>query len=207
MPTAAEMPVAAYGAKGVVPAAASGAPLSPPGHGGAVTPAAEGVTGHAECDRRHSPPGQGGAAQPAVDGATGHAAPGHGGAVPPAAEGAVLVERVRGPRHVRAEAWGPFQLARVYARGTPLGWGATCGRHLNAGGDAACCKKQVAHGAEHFSDGDCRRKLKRWLLMGLDIPEEGEDCRTQHLNCARLRALDPRGTEDDLDRELRARLP
>ncbi len=128
-------------------------------------------------------------------------------ASPPNPDGGVAqpAEEPRHPRACRKEVWGCFALARVYSQGRHTGWGATCNRHFNAG-ESTACKKQLAFGAEHFSDVDCRRKLKRWLLMGFDVPEDGEESRTLHLKCANLRTLDPLGTEGELDRELEARL-
>ena len=84
----------------------------------------------------------------------------------------------RFPREARAERWGPFSLSRIF-RSTPgggrtqIGWGANCNGHANAS-DAhhVGCKKQLAYGS--LDDEGCVLQLKRWLLAGLDVKNEGE---------------------------------
>ena len=64
------------------------------------------------------------------------------------------------------------------------------------------CKKQVTFGKEALSDVDCRAKLKRWLLAGLNHPDGS---RSWHVN------LDARqlagSSREDLDAEMQAKLP
>ena len=104
---------------------------------------------------------------------------------------------------IRDRSWGPFQLARVFARGVHVGWGAACGRHHEPGGAGSLqCKKQATFGKEALSDADCRAKLKRWLLAGLSLPDGS---RSWHVN------LDARqlagSSREDLDAEMQAELP
>ena len=105
------------------------------------------------------------------------------------------------PRQARGGGWGPFAVAPVFRNGVHVAWGATCGRHHNAR-DRAACSRQLAKGL--LSDAECRARLKRWLLLGLDIPA-GELSRTRHMEACSLRRLDPGGDEAQLDSELATR--
>ena len=105
------------------------------------------------------------------------------------------------PRQARGGGWGPFAVAPVFRNGVHVAWGATCGRHHNAR-DRTVCKRQLAMGL--LSDAECRARLKRWLLLGLDIPA-GELSRTRHMEACSLRHLDPGGDEAQLDSELATR--
>jgi len=64
------------------------------------------------------------------------------------------------------------------------------------------CKKQATFGKEALSDADCRAKLKRWLLAGLNHPDGS---RSWHVS------LDARqlagSSREDLDAEMQAKLP
>jgi hypothetical protein len=112
----------------------------------------------------------------------------------------------KAPAVPRAEDWGPFKVARVFSRGVPIGWGATCGRHTNVG-DANCCKKQIQYGAKDpLTDEQCVAKLKRWLISGFDIPTEGLASRKEHLNIEIRRLAAETKTADELWRELEVRL-
>lgn len=94
----------------------------------------------------------------------------------------------RGGRQSRVEHWGPFQLAAVFSGSKQIGWGATCRRHTNLTdlpSDPAC-KKQITFGREKLSDSECRKRLKRWLLLGVAIDTEAtHTARADHvaMNC------------------------
>lgn len=75
-------------------------------------------------------------------------------------------------RHARQERWAntPWSLAPVFSGGEQIGWGASCGRHANAGGTYRDCKRQLAYGLRNpLADSECRCKLKSWLLKGAEI--------------------------------------
>ena len=94
-------------------------------------------------------------------------------------------------------------MARVFARGVHIGWGAVCGRHHEPGRAGSLqCKKQVTFGKEALSDVDCRAKLKRWLLAGLNHPDGSRSWRVN------LGARQVAGSSrEGLDAEVQAKLP
>jgi len=93
-------------------------------------------------------------------------------------------------------------LARVFARGVHIGWGAVCRRHHEPGGAGSLqCKKQVTFGKEALSDVDCRAKLKRWLLAGLSHPD-GSRSRHANLGARQLAG----SSREDLGAETQAKL-
>ena len=55
--------------------------------------------------------------------------------------------------------------------GVYVGWGATCGRHHDAGDSAAAvCKKQLRYSKN--TEVETKRLVKSWCLMGFDIPTD-----------------------------------
>ena len=71
---------------------------------------------------------------------------------------------------------------------------------------AAQCKKWLGftgrgHNAEVLDDAGCIRQLKRWLLLGLDVPRTGGDRQLQHRDvsggAAGTRSQGPVPGEDD----------
>ncbi len=105
----------------------------------------------------------------------------------------------------RSFAWGCFRIAQVFLHGDPIGWGATCNRHLNAGDSAtASCKKQLPYGGTRcpaLSDDECVRHLKRWLLRGFTISQDGIASRNRHLE-VKPRELTEPVSDEALDAEL-----
>ena len=61
-----------------------------------------------------------------------------------------------------------------HGQSVQVGWGANCNRHHNASDAAAHagCKKQLQYGG--LDDNECLLQLKRWLIHGTNIPDEGE---------------------------------
>jgi hypothetical protein len=105
----------------------------------------------------------------------------------------------RGPRVPRQdELWHGFVVSRIVSGASgQIGWGIVCKRHSRD------CKKQITFGVEAFSDSVCKRKLKKWIIMGYDIDPDEPGAQQQHIHCARLRVLDVPLTAD-LDAELDA---
>ena len=64
----------------------------------------------------------------------------------------------------RAFMWHGFTISEVVRQGSRVGWGCGCNRHLNAGGDAGRCKKDITFGLAEYSDAQCIVALKRWLI-------------------------------------------
>ena len=98
---------------------------------------------------------------------------------------------------IKGEAFGSlFTLAPVYSRGVITSWSATCRRHQS---DGRRCNKSLTFGAV-FSEDEAKRRIKRWCLQGLGIPDEagGRD-RHMNINPRRFRASDV-GTHEELDR-------
>ena len=97
-------------------------------------------------------------------------------------------------------------MAEVARRGVIVGWGATCGRHVNDAEDPddhTQCKKQLTFGkSRKLTEEQCKIGLKRWLLLGLFV-EPSDQERTDHVNmCARKEARLPLAPGEDLDAEL-----
>ena len=130
--------------------------------------------------------------------------PSSASAIPPP-KAAALAPRERGPakapRESRAERWGPFSLSRIMRvndQGNVLqiGWGANCNCHhnLSEGQARAGCKKQLQYGG--LDDAACILQLKRWLLHGRDIPDEGE-ARRRHVEINARQLSTPTAAEVD----------
>lgn len=99
--------------------------------------------------------------------------------LPPEPPAPVLHGPPRRPRVERGEPWGIFSVADIARDGIRVGWGATCGLHTNRG-DLATCKKTLSLGRD-LTNEQCIVQLKRWLLRGLEIPENGShSARLQH---------------------------
>jgi hypothetical protein len=87
--------------------------------------------------------------------------------------------QARVARAARSIPFGPFDIAPVVRQTLTVGWGATCGLHLDSADHAkACCKKQLAFSS--MSEVECRSRIKLWLLKGLEIDPHSEDQRTTH---------------------------
>jgi len=83
------------------------------------------------------------------------------------------VKNTTNVRHRRGEQGGVFNLGPIYSEGVRTGYGAICGLHSNSE-DAPGIHGRKALTIGDFSEEDCRLRLKRWLLAGLnddDWPE------------------------------------
>ena len=116
-------------------------------------------------------------------------------------EPAVLPRAVAGER---ASDWGPFKIARVMSEGRQVGWGCTCRRHQNCADEQKdVCKKQVTYGKRlAWSDVQCIKLLKQWVLFGFTVDSEADDARTQHVRGGEIKLFDPEADDDELDRRL-----
>ena len=61
-----------------------------------------------------------------------------------------------------------FPSARIERSGRLCGYGVSCFRHTNADGTCASteCKKSITIGKAGLSEDECRKRLKRWILVG-----------------------------------------
>jgi hypothetical protein len=114
---------------------------------------------------------------------------GGGGGVPAAgglgtegkAAAGAAVDRV-GPRDRVVEVCGGASIAEIYRKGVFSGYGITCGRHKNLTDTASTvCKRALNVGA--MSNGEVRRRLKRWYVGGFTMEHtwDADTQRTQHL--------------------------
>ena len=70
-------------------------------------------------------------------------------------------------RQRRGESWGAFYLAPIYTQGVRTGYGAICGLHQNSDDvPGTSCRKALTTG--DLPEEECRVRLKRWLMAGLD---------------------------------------
>ncbi len=109
----------------------------------------------------------------------------------------------RGARWPPTSAATPFKIAEIHSKGGHLGWGATCGCHINhdrGETGALACKKAL-----HLASPEGRHRVIQWLVAGLAIAEDAGLGRTQHLSMnPRDFALRP---EEELAQEVLARFP
>ena len=84
---------------------------------------------------------------------------------------------------------GAFYLAPIYSEGVRTGYGAICGLHHNSDdAPGIYCRKALTIG--ELSEEDCRLRLKRWLLAGLNDQHWPEDQgRSMHLSLGGLRLV------------------
>ena len=80
------------------------------------------------------------------------------------------------PVPVGAVRWGPWSISPVNRQSIHSGWGGNCLCHTNGGGGNPC-QKNMAFGTNTPQETKCL--IKKWLLMGLEIPA-GPQSRTQH---------------------------
>jgi hypothetical protein len=100
------------------------------------------------------------------------------------------VTNAKATRQRRSEAWGVFHLGPIYSQGVQTGYGAICGLHRNSeDGPGIYCRKALT--TSELSEEDCRLRLKRWLLAGLQDSDwpEGQG-RSMHLSLGGLRLVD-----------------
>ena len=100
------------------------------------------------------------------------------------------VTHAKAIRQRRSEAWGVFHLGPIYSQGVQTGYGAICGLHRNSeDGPGIYCRKALT--TSELSEEDCRLRLKRWLLAGLQDSDwpEGQG-RSMHLSLGGLRLVD-----------------
>ena len=100
---------------------------------------------------------------------------------PPAVPPPPLLDAGHGRQRV-GERWGSlgWELASVPSRN---GYGATCKLHTDLDNPGKVCKKSVTIGASGLSINECRLRLKRWLVAGLDDsewPPESDDSQASH---------------------------
>ena len=83
-----------------------------------------------------------------------------------------------------------FNLGPIYSEGVRTGYGAICGLHSNSeDAPGIYCRKALTIG--DLSEEDCRLRLKRWLLAGLNDDDWPEDqARSRHLSLGGLRLVD-----------------
>lgn len=105
----------------------------------------------------------------------------------------------RAAKRQRFDCFGPFKVAPVFNRGVQVGFGGTCGRHFDDGDDClvVACKKQLRFCGE--SPELCLRRIKMWLLDGLEVACETPSARRDHLR------LNPRAKDPPSMQELDAR--
>lgn len=97
--------------------------------------------------------------------------------------------------------WGPFSIARVFMHGAQIGWGCTCGLHLNHSDKKGTrCKKQLLYGQAQLTDAACIARLKCWLLSGF-VLGASDSMRSDHVRVD-ARALEP-PPDDEMDTMLR----
>ena len=107
-------------------------------------------------------------------------------------------------RQRRGESWGVFYLAPIYTQGVRTGYGAICGLHQNSDDvPGTSCRKALTTG--DLPEEECRVRLKRWLMAGLDDKNwpAGQE-RSLHLSMGGLRLVDFSSgeSEDALDRKV-----
>lgn len=96
------------------------------------------------------------------------------------------VDSVNRRRNVRrGQVWGSqpsFQIAPIHAAGslTPTGWGAICGIHRDPSNPTLQCKKAMS--CQHLSEDECKLRLKRWLVAGLNTAGWGDNQRECHVS-------------------------
>ena len=131
-----------------------------------------------------------------------------------------------GPRFARAIPFGPWSISLVCPDGIFSAWGANCNDHQNYNCLSKRCKTSLAWGSR-MSPDEARRRVKYWLLQGLQIDRPfglpgrkhrlavddhmncvcGVDFRTAPISDIPLEAeLDQRAEEEE-DRRLAAQLP
>jgi hypothetical protein len=92
---------------------------------------------------------------------------------------------IQGPRGSRGDPGGPFSVAPIVRHGVQIGWGGTCGVHVNTtDARGAQCKIQLTYGigSSPIPDAECRQRMKAWLLAGLDVDVDDPRARTQHVS-------------------------
>ena len=83
----------------------------------------------------------------------------------------------------RGEAWGIFFISPLYRSGQQVGWEALCNLHSDQHDkQGTSCKKSISQ-TTGVSAAECKLRLKRWLVAGLDDAKWGEDCkRSAHIS-------------------------
>ena len=117
------------------------------------------------------------------------------------------------PRVAQSMAWGEhlgcqFSVAKVWCAKTEsfIGWGATCRLHCDrSDGPRACCKKTLNYGREQLSDDELETRLKRWLLLGLDVEPCHVTARSNHRDIATRAELGSGVAPEELDSALAAK--
>ena len=82
------------------------------------------------------------------------------------------------PKTDRSWDWGVFSIPEVFKKGAHTGFGAGCMRHHNVGSEAACKVQMQKQG---LSDDECILRLKRWLVLGLDIDPANPEGKQLHM--------------------------
>ena len=85
----------------------------------------------------------------------------------------------------RGHVWGSspaFQIAAIHAAGSvePTGFGAICGMHHDPANPTLQCKKAMSCGG--LTAEECKLRLKRWLVAGLDSAGWGANRRESHVS-------------------------
>ena len=104
----------------------------------------------------------------------------------------------------REEPWGPWSLSKVMGPEGQIGWGGNCRCHSNDHDEPGTyCKKQLTYGKrDTLPDAMAKLKVKRWLLAGAEIPDEGNALARRTQVCVNARALEWPVTEEDCDTRL-----
>lgn len=136
------------------------------------------------------------AANPAADmpPSVGASSSGHDAAPPvPAAVAA------RPPRIARRIEWGGFQLAPIVTDEVTVGYGATCGRHLDPE-DSLKCKIQLSLGKDgRFSEDEARVRVKFWCIRGMDAAVDDHATPRSHHVSIKPRQLEVTMSEAEMD--------
>ena len=89
--------------------------------------------------------------------------------------------------------WGQFEFAELRPEGIRVGWGVTCGAHKDAGRPAVCKKTCRYQG---HSDAETILALKRWVLLGMQVPSDAPDGKQKHFSIGSPLHLGPVVGED-----------
>ena len=78
---------------------------------------------------------------------------------------------------------GRFPFAKIVTNSVVVGYGVTCGLHVNRNGlcDGTLCKKSVYIGQTGLSEDDARLRLNRWLVYATFHDLDPEQQRQSHI--------------------------
>ena len=91
---------------------------------------------------------------------------------PPPADFAAAAAHAHAPPGTNSFRWGPFSISIIYRAGMYCAIGGNCNRHVNPTDRASVRCKTSINMNEEFTENICIRKIKRWLLKGLELENE-----------------------------------